>query len=211
MNSAQFSVVTVSTDLALRIALHFAAILHLRRDAAISLEANYKVRIAGILSGMLITLLIVASVACSDAADKEDMKPTVVDALDALAEDLASDRPADADAYAERLQVYLEEHPTFFGSAAALLDPSGEVIASPYVYRTADGYGVADLAAPSYSIEEQDWFAGPLAADAGVWTEPYFDAGGGDIWMITRSVPLRDAGGVFAVVTTDLAVDDPNQ
>ena len=111
----------------------------------------------------------------------------------------------DADAYAERLQVYLEEHPTFFGSAAALLDPSGEVIASPYVYRTADGYAVADLAAPSYSIEEQDWFAGPLAADAGVWTEPYFDAGGGDIWMITRSVPLRDAGGVFAVVTTDLA------
>ena len=121
----------MSTDLALRIALHFAAILHLRRDAAISLEANYKVRIAGILSGMLITLLIVASVACSDAADKEDLKPTVVDALDALAEDLASDRPADADAYAERLQVYLEEHPTFFGSAAALLDPSGEVIAAP--------------------------------------------------------------------------------
>ena len=105
----------------------------------------------------------------------------------------------------------MEAHPTFFGSAAALLDPSGEVIASPYVYRTADGYGVADLAAPSYSIEEQDWFAGPLAADAGVWTEPYFDAGGGDIWMITRSVPLRDAGGVFAVVTTDLAVDDPKQ
>ncbi len=116
-----------------------------------SLEANYKVRIAGILSGMLISLLIVASVACSDAADKEDMKPVVVDALDALAEDLAWDRLADADAYAERLQVYLEAHPTFFGSAAALLDPSGEVIASPYVYRTADGYGVADLAAPSYS------------------------------------------------------------
>ena len=37
------------------------------------------------------------------------------------------------------------------------------------------------------------------------------NAGGGDIWMITRSVPLRDAEGVFAVVTTDLAVDDPNQ
>ncbi len=146
----------VSTDLAHRIALHFAAILHLRRDAAMSLEAKNEVCITSVLSGMLIALLIVASVACSDATDKEDLKPTVVDAV----------------AYAERLQVYLEEHPTFFGSAAALLEPSGEVIASPYVYRTADGYA---------------------AADAGVWTGPYFDAGGGDIWMITRSVPLRDA------------------
>ena len=137
-----------------------------------SRKANYKVRIVSILSGMLV----IASLACGDTADNEDLKPTVnedlkpavVDALHAVAEDLASDRPADADAYAERLQVYLEAHPTFFGSAAALLDPSGEVIASPYVYRTADGYAVADLAAPSYSIEEQDWFAGPLAADAGV-------------------------------------------
>ena len=35
----------------------------------------------------------------------------------------------------------------------------------------------------------------PLAADAGVWTPPYFDAGGGEIWMITRSVPARDLEG----------------
>ena len=51
----------------------------------------------------------------------------------------------------------------------------------------------------------------PLAAGAGVWTDPYFDAGGGEIWMITRSVPVRDAGGVFAIVTTDLPVDEPAQ
>ena len=47
------------------------------------------------------------------------------------------------------------------------------------------------------------------AAGAGVWTPPYFYAGGGEIRMITRSVPARDAGGVFAIVTTDLPVDDP--
>ncbi len=33
---------------------------------------------------------------------------------------------------------------------------------------------------------------------------PYFDAGGGDIWMITRSVLLRDADGIFAIITMDL-------
>ena len=39
---------------------------------------------------------------------------------------------------------------------------------------------------------------------------PYFDAGGGEIWMITRSVPARDAW-VFAIVTTDLPVDAPGR
>lgn len=176
-----------------------------------SLEVKTELHIANILLGVLVSLLIVGVMGCGDTADEEDLKPIVEEALDALAEELVSDRPGDTDAYAERLQAYLEANPEFFGSAAALLDPSGEVIASPYVYRTGAGYGVTDLVEPSYNIEDQDWFAGPIEADAGVWTEPYFDAGGGDIWMVTRSMPLRDADGVFAVVTTDLAVDDPNQ
>ena len=61
-----------------------------------------------------------------------------------------------------------------------------------------------------YNIESQEWVTAPLAANAGVWTDPYFDAGGGEIWMITRSVPLRDAQGIFAIVTTDLPVDAPD-
>ena len=103
--------------------------------------------------------------------------------------------------------------PTHRSLAARLpiLDSSGGVIASPYVYRTSDGYASTDLAAPSYDIEAQDWFAAPLAENASVWTDPYFDAGGGEIWMITRSVPVRDAGGIFAIITTDLAVDAPTQ
>ena len=180
-------------------------------DAVISLEANTERRIAGILSGMLIALLMVVGVACGDASDDEDLKPAVVEALDALAKELVSDRPVDADAYADRLGVYLEAHPAFFGSGIALLDASGEVMSTPYVYRTGDDYSVTDLHVPSYRVEDQDWFTGPMEADAAVWTEPYFDAGGGDIWMITRSVPLRDAERVFAIVTTDLAVDDPNE
>ena len=51
----------------------------------------------------------------------------------------------------------------------------------------------------------------PLTANAGVWTAPYFDEGGSEIWMITRSVPVRDDEGVFALVTTDLPVDTPAQ
>ena len=95
--------------------------------------------------------------------------------------------------------------------AAALLDEAGAVTASPYVYRTADGYQTLDLALPHYNIEAQEWFTMPLAANASIWTPPYFDAGGGEIWMITRSVPARDAEGIFAIVTTDLPVDAPGR
>ena len=134
----------------------------------------------------------------------------MVTALDAFAVELVSDRPRDVAAYTERLQSYLEEHSAFFGSAAALLASSGDVIASPYVYRTDDGFAIADLATPSYNIEEQEWLFAPLELDGGVWTEPYFDAGGGEIWMVTRSVPVRDADGIFAIVTTDLPVEAPD-
>ena len=48
----------------------------------------------------------------------------------------------------------------------------------------------------------------PLSAGTGIWTPPYFDAGGGEIWMITRSVPARDGQRVFAIVTTDLPVEE---
>ena len=48
-----------------------------------------------------------------------------------------------------------------------------------------------------------------MTEDSAVWTDPYFDAGGGEIWVVTRSVPARDANGIFALVTTDLPVDAP--
>ena len=162
---------------------------------------------------LFITMLaLVTAQGCGDdASDQEASKGAVVTALGTLAAELVEDQPADAAAYTERLQAYLEDHPSFFGIAAALLDRSGAVTASPYVYRTADGYASLDLAAPYYSIEAQDWFTAPLAADAGVWTDPYFDAGGGEVWMVTRSVPVRNAEGIFAIITTDLAVDAPTQ
>ena len=149
---------------------------------------------------------------CGDSAsDEEAMRSEVVAALDELAADLIEDRPVDTSAYTTRLQAYLEEHPAFFGSAAVLLDRSGAVIASPYVYRTSEGYESKDLATPTYQIEAQDWFTAPLAADAGVWTDPYFDEGGGDVWMVTRSLPVSDDEGTFVVITTDVMVEEPSR
>ena len=79
------------------------------------------------------------------------------------------------------MRSYLEAHLGFYGSAAALLDEAGTVTASPYVYRMDDGYATLDLAQPDYDIATQEWVTMPLAANAGIWTPPYFDAGGGEI------------------------------
>ena len=165
----------------------------------------------------LLLLAIIAAQSCGNSTP-EPLEPTeealqnaVVAALDSLVTELVAERPTDTAAYATRLQAYLEAHPAFYGSAIALLDESGIVTSCPYVYRTADGYDTLDLATPSYNIEGQVWFTMPMAENAGVWTDPYFDEGGGEIWMITCSVPARDDESMFAIVTTDLAVDAPGK
>ena len=161
---------------------------------------------------VLVIVGVVLVEACRPAEPTgEDAQSAVVVALDSLVAELAADRPSDAAGYAERLRTYLEAHPAFYGAAAALVDEAGDVTASPYVHRAADGYRTLDLARPDYRIDEQEWITMPLAANAGIWTPPYFDAGGGEIWMITRSVPARDSEGVFAIVTTDLPVDAPGE
>ena len=105
----------------------------------------------------LLLLTLVTTQACSGGAPtQEALETAVVAALDTLVAELVAERPADAAAYTERLRAYLEAHPAFYGSAAALLDEAGAVTASPYVYRTADGYQTLDLALPHYNIEAQE-------------------------------------------------------
>ena len=165
-----------------------------------------------VIAPLVLLLVVVTAQACMAGAPTDKaLRAEVVAALDSLAAEVSVDRPANAAAYTERLLAYLESHPSFFGAAAALLDRAGTVTTSPYIYRTADGYLTRDLAVSTYVIEAQAWVTAPLAANAGVWTAPYFDAGGGEIWMVTRAVPVRDADGVFAILTTDLPVEPPAQ
>jgi hypothetical protein len=49
----------------------------------------------------------------------------------------------------------------------------------------------------------------PIDTKLPYWTAPYFDTGGGEIWMKTYSYPIIVNNKVIAVATTDLAVDQP--
>lgn len=153
----------------------------------------------------LFVALLVTTQACRMATPQDQ----VVDALNVLSVKLGNERPADAEEYAHHLRSYLEANPTFYGAAAAMLDENENVMASPYVYRTSDGFQTLDLATPDYEIENHAWFSEPLSQGKAIWTAPYFDEGGGEIWMITYAVPARDAQGIFAIVTTDLPSTPP--
>ncbi len=110
----------------------------------------------------------------------------------------------------DQIKAYVEAQSTsIYGSTVAVLGSDGKVVTSPYWFRADGGLKEIELVTPSYAIDEQEWLRRPIDEQAAVWTEPYFDEGGGDIWMRTRAVPVHDGADIVAVATTDLAVDEP--
>jgi len=140
---------------------------------------------------------------------EEDLTPVVEAAMKSFASSLQTDPPTSANVN-ERVRVYLNAQPTkFFGSTVALLDANGVVTTSPYWYRKSGGFLNKELSVPSYNINTQEWLRNPIDTKLPYWTVPYFDAGGGDIWMKTYSYTIIINNKVIAVATTDLAVDQP--
>lgn len=159
----------------------------------------------------LISLIILATVfvACSSenpvTPDTIRMRE-VEDAVTAWVDTLQRAFPSDS-LVSNRIAAYLERHPSYFyGSTIAVMNDDTSVRLSPYWYRSGTSLAFADLAVASYQIRTKGWFTEPIARRAAVWTEPYFDAGGGEIWMRTYSVPVIIDGKIIAIATTDLAV-----
>jgi sigma-B regulation protein RsbU (phosphoserine phosphatase) len=155
-----------------------------------------------------IWLCAVLALSLAGCAGSGDERKGVEKALDAFAQELAA-TPIEASALPARLRAYLGRNPGFFGSTVTLLGADQKASVSPYVYKAGEGYAEKNLVEPGYDIDSQVWLAKARDSKAATWTEPYFDAGGGEIWMITLTVPLMKDGVVYAVVTTDLPTDKP--
>ena len=101
-----------------------------------------------------------------------------------------------------------------YGSAAAYLPgafrDSMERF-SPYYHRGGEAIVFADLADDSYRYWESDSFTAAVESGEPSWSEPYLDEGGGNVRMVTYSVPFfREAGDtpeLIGVVTADVALD----
>jgi phosphoserine phosphatase RsbU/P len=103
----------------------------------------------------------------------------------------------------------LEESHHLFGTTVALLPEATRRGAfAPYAFRGKDG-GIqhSSLANGSYRYPDQGWFQAPLRAHSGIWSDPYFDAGGGNILMTTYSTPIWSGGRLVGVATVDVGTD----
>ena len=79
---------------------------------------------------------------------------------------------------------------------------------SPYVYRDSTGLHTKQLTGKEYNYQHQKWYQEPLEQGKGVWSEPYIDKGGGEIPMITFSLPLKNnQGDIYAIQTADISLD----
>lgn len=103
----------------------------------------------------------------------------------------------------------VKENPYIVGSAIAFRENyhPGERFFAPYAY-TDSQLGTlisTQLGNKNYDYFYMDWYLIPTLLKKPVWSEPYFDEGGGDQYMASYSLPVFDPDGeVLAVVTADI-------
>lgn len=104
------------------------------------------------------------------------------------------------------------DNPVVVGSTMALVPDynSKYPLYAPYAVRNlVNGkVQILSLATEEYDYPSQEWFRMALEDTEGYWSEPYFDIGGGDQYMTTYSMPVKDRNGnIAAVLTADVSLD----
>ncbi len=114
----------------------------------------------------------------------------------------------------KNIRTLLVSNPEIFGSAVAF-EPRAfhprKFYYAPYSFREKDQtIKSVFLGAEEYRYFSRDWYQVPRELNQAVWSEPYYDEGGGNIVMATYSVPfnrMEKGVRVFAgVVTADLSL-----
>ncbi len=101
-------------------------------------------------------------------------------------------------------------NPNIVGAAVAYnpsYEPKKGQPFSPYAYRDSTGIHTKQLTDKEYDYQHQEWYQRPIEMGKGVWSEPYIDKGGGEVPMITYSLPLmNNQGEIYAVQTADISL-----
>ena len=114
--------------------------------------------------------------------------------------------PINYEAVLPFLQDKIMEDSSLFGSALAI-DPSSYLNKTycKYFYQASDSISQKWLMPPSYEYAQSDWFSYAKKYRKPNWSEPYFDKGGGEVYMSTYSFPILDQNKQFlGVVTADV-------
>ena len=104
------------------------------------------------------------------------------------------------------IQSTLINNPQVFGSTVAYEPYQFQkdlYYWSPYFNRTAENkLKFTQLGNAEYDYLNKDWYLLPKQSLTPTLSAPYFDKGGGEIWMVTWSVPFLDENGNFRGVAT---------
>ncbi|MBU2508244.1 MAG: SpoIIE family protein phosphatase [Bacteroidetes bacterium] len=112
------------------------------------------------------------------------------------------------------MRSIVEGSEEIYGSAVAFEPNSfikSKYFYSPYVYKENGVTAFVDLGNPEYNYPVWDWYKVPKELNSAIWSEPYFDKGGGDILMSTFSVPFykyKNGEKIFwGIVTIDISLE----
>ena len=151
-------------------------------------------------------------IAQATANQMETVEKSVEKIAQGLALQLETNNTAPQEEIYGLLQKNLDRNPEIIGTAVAFapfrFDPDIKYFA-PYAYRNNDRIAQDNLGKEEYHYYIEDWYNLPKELRSPVWSEPYYDAGGGNTLMVTYSVPFYDNGqnGAFrGVVTCDVSL-----
>ncbi|MBM3889706.1 MAG: HAMP domain-containing protein, partial [Verrucomicrobia bacterium] len=112
------------------------------------------------------------------------------------------------------LEANMRGHVRIFASGV-FFEPetfqAGVRLFGPYVHRSADGRELAYMdftGGTGYDYTQSGWYVTPKQRNQPSWSEPYFDAGAGNIVMCTHSAPFYRDGKFRGVVTADISLED---
>lgn len=78
----------------------------------------------------------------------------------------------------------------------------------PYAARRDGRIETLQIGSAHHDYLHADWFLNGLQADAGTWSEPYFDEAGARMMLCSYTTPLHDAkGNVVGVLGADVSLD----
>jgi signal transduction histidine kinase/CheY-like chemotaxis protein len=113
------------------------------------------------------------------------------------------------------LKNLVEKNPEIYGMTVGFspyaFDPSREWFA-PSFFKGKNGIEYVEFEPPAYNYIQKDWYHIPKEMKEPIWSEPYFDEGGGNIIKSSYSEPFfeRDAAGrplrVKGVITAEVSL-----
>ncbi|MFC1511595.1 SpoIIE family protein phosphatase [Candidatus Latescibacterota bacterium] len=142
---------------------------------------------------------------------------SVLNPVEVVPENLAfflEQNPYDQDLLMQMLRSAVQKNDDIYGATVAF-EPfsfgTNLYFFSPYYYKQNGELFFSWLGSEEYHIFSRDWYQIPKELNKPIWTEPYFDEGGGGILMATYSVPFYEIDGsekkVKGIVTADISIE----